>query len=119
MASSRWSRFMPSRLKRSTRDTTTLVKDYLVQETIGPLKSLKHYLLNGTIGSFFVGTGVLLLLIGLLRLLQGQSALQGHLSWLPYLMVVFVATCVAGLTVAMVFSGPTRRRRPKQKDTKP
>jgi fructose-specific phosphotransferase system IIC component len=113
MGSSKWSRFVPSRLRRRTEDATTLVKDYLVQETVGPLKTLKWYLVYGTIGSVFVGIGVLMLLIALLRLLQGQSALQGHLSWLPYLIVVVVAAAVAGATVAVVMGGPARRKRPK------
>jgi uncharacterized membrane protein YidH (DUF202 family) len=113
---SRWSRFVPSRLKRRTQDTTTLVKDYIVQETVGPLRALKHLLIWGTLGSFFVGTGVLLLLIGLLRLLQTQSALQGHLSWLPYLMVVVVAALIAGVAVAFVVGGAARRRRPSKKE---
>lgn len=114
MGSSKWSRFVPSRLRGRTQDATTVVKDYLVQETVGPLKTLKSFLIYGTVGSFFVGIGVLMLLIGLLRLLQGQSALQGHLSWLPYLIVVVVSAGVAGATVAMVLSGPARRKRPKK-----
>lgn len=117
MKSFKLSRLVPSRLRRRTQDTTTLVKDYLVQETIGPLKTLKWYLVYGTIGSVFVGIGVLLFLIALLRLLQGQSALQGHLSWLPYLIVVVVAASVAGATVAVVMSGPARRKRPKKDAT--
>jgi hypothetical protein len=114
MGSSKWSRFMPSRLRGRTQDTTTLVKDYLVQETIGPLKSLRSLLVYGTIGSVFVGIGVLMLLIALLRLLQGQSALQGHLSWLPYLIVVVVAAGVAASTVAAILGGQARRKRPKK-----
>jgi len=114
MGSSKWSRFVPSRLRGRTQDATTLVKDYLVQETVGPLKSLKSLLIYGTIGSVFVGIGVLMLLVALLRLLQGQSALEGHLSWLPYLIVVVVAAGVAALTVAAIMSGQGRRKRPKK-----
>jgi uncharacterized membrane protein YbhN (UPF0104 family) len=111
---SRWSRFMPSTLTRRTQDTTTLVKDYLVQETLGPLKALKHVLVFGTIGSAFLGLGVLFSLIGLLRLLQSQQALQGHLSWLPYLLVMVIAMAVAAATLAYVVGGAAKRRRPKQ-----
>jgi hypothetical protein len=114
MGSSKWSRFVPSRLRGRTQDATTLVKEYLVQETVGPLKTLKSFLVYGTIGSVFVGIGVLMLLIALLRLLQGQSALQGHLSWIPYLIVVVVAAGVAAVTVAVVMGGPARRKRPKK-----
>jgi H+/Cl- antiporter ClcA len=114
MGSSRWSKFVPSRLRGRTKDTTTLVKEYLVQETVGPLKELKSLLVYGTIGSVFVGIGVLMFLIALLRLLEGQSAMQGHLSWLPYLIVVVVAAGIAACTVAVVMGGPARRKRPKK-----
>ncbi len=112
----RFSKLIPSRLKRHATDATTLVKDYVVQETVGPLRSLKRLLVFGTLGSFLVGTGVLLLLIGLLRALQAQSALQGNLSWTPYLMVAFAAVCVIGATVAFIVGGQAKRRR-KGKDS--
>lgn len=111
---SRLKKLIPSRLTRHTKDATTLVKEYLVQETVGPLRSLKRLMLFGTLGSFLVGTGVLFLLVGLLRLLQSQGALQGHLSWLPYLMVAVVALGVAGTTGALIASGAARRRRKKE-----
>lgn len=112
----RLKQLIPSRLTRTTKDATTLVREYLVQETVGPLRSLKRLLLFGTLGSFLVGTGVLFALIGLLRLLQSQSALQGNLSWLPYLMVIVIALVVAGAMVALVVGGAARRRRPKRED---
>jgi len=108
---SRFSKLVPSRLRHRTKDATSLVKEYLVQETVGPLRALKRLMVFGTLGSFLVGTGVLLLLVGLLRALQDQSALQGNLSWLPYLMVCFVAACVIGITVALIVSGAAKRRR--------
>lgn len=107
---SRLKQLMPTRLTRQTKDATTLVKEYLVQETVGPLRSLKRLLIFGTLGSFLVGTGVLLLLMGLLRALQAQSALEGNLSWTPYLMVGFVAVCVIGAAVAFITGGMARRR---------
>lgn len=110
----RFSKLIPSRLKRHATDATTLVKEYVFQETVGPLRALKRLLIFGTLGSFLVGIGVLLLLIGLLRALQAQSALQGNLSWTPYLMVAFVAVCVAGATVALIAGGAAKRRRGKK-----
>ena len=115
--SPRWSRFTkggPSRLIGHTRDTTTLLRDYLLQETVDPIRTLGRYVLWGTLGSFFVGAGALMLLVALLRLLQGETgAFDGNLSWIPYLIVTVVAICVIALTVLRVVTGPARRRLPK------
>jgi H+/Cl- antiporter ClcA len=114
---SKWTRLtktVPSRLRGRTQDATTLVRDYLIQETVDPLRTLGRYVVAGALGSLFVGIGVLMLLIGLLRLLQGETgAFDGNLSWLPYLIVVVVAALVAAATVARIVTGPARRRRPR------
>lgn len=113
----RWTRLtktVPSRLRGRTRDTTTLVRDYLVQETIDPIRQLGRFVLFGALGSLFIGIGVLMLLVGLLRLLQGETgAFDGNLSWIPYLIVIVVAALVAAATVARIAAGPARRRRPR------
>ena len=114
---SRFSRIMrggPSRLFGHTRDTTALLRDYLVQETVDPVRTLGRYVLWGTLGSFFVGAGAQMLLVGLLRLLQGEtSAFHGNLSWVPYLIVTLVAIVIIAATVLRIVTGPARRRRPK------
>jgi peptidoglycan/LPS O-acetylase OafA/YrhL len=62
----------------------------------------------------FIGIGVLMLLIGLLRLLQGETgAFDGNLSWIPYLIVIAAAAVVSAATVARIVTGPARRRRPR------
>jgi len=104
----------PSRLFGHTRDTTMLVRDYLFQETVDPIKTLARYVAYGTLGSFLVGMGALMLLVALLRLLQGETgAFHGNLSWIPYLIVSVVAIVVIALTVLRIVSGPARRRRPR------
>jgi Putative Actinobacterial Holin-X, holin superfamily III len=118
---SRWSRFTrggPSRLIGHTKETTSLIRDYLVQETVDPIRTLGRYVLWGTLGSFFVGLGALMLLVALLRLLQGETgAFDGNLSWIPYLIVTVVAVAVIALTVLRIVTGPARRRRPAPKGT--
>jgi hypothetical protein len=115
--SPRWSPFKKGahvRLRGRTRDTTTLVKDYLVQETLDPLRTLARYVAFGSIGSAFVSIGTLMLLVALLRLLQGETgAFYGNLSWLPYVIVAVVALVVVALTAMRIVSGPARRRQPK------
>jgi hypothetical protein len=114
---SRWSRFTrggPSRLFGHTKETTALLRDYLVQETVDPIRTLGRYVVAGTIGSFFVGAGTLMLLVALLRLLQGETgAFDGNLSWIPYVIVAVVAAIVITLTIVRIVTGPARRRRPK------
>jgi hypothetical protein len=112
-----WTRLtktVPARLRGRTQDATTLVRTYLLQETVDPLRQLGRYVVAGAIGSLFIGIGVLMLLIALLRLLQGETgAFDGNLSWLPYLIVIVVAALVAVATVARIVTGPARRRRPR------
>jgi hypothetical protein len=89
------------------------VRDYLLQETVDPIRTLGRYVVAGTLGSFFVGMGALMLLVGLLRLLQGETAaFHGNLSWIPYLIVSVVAAALIALTVLRIVTGPARRRRP-------
>lgn len=105
---------VPSRLRGRTQDATTLVRNYLLQETVDPLRQLGRYVLWGALGSLLIGIGVLMLLIALLRLLQGETgAFDGNLSWLPYLIVTAAATLVGVATVARIVTGPARRRRPR------
>jgi len=111
-----WSRILrivPNGLRTRTRDAFALLRDYLIQETVDPLRLLGRYTLWGTLGSFFVGIGVLMLLIALLRLLQEETgAFHGNLSWIPYLIVVIIAAGVIALTVLRIITGPAKRRRP-------
>lgn len=112
-----WSRFRrigPARLRARAESTFALLRDYLFQETVDPLRLLGRYVVWGTLGSFFVGVGALMLLIALLRLLQEETAaFRGNLSWIPYLIVVIMSAIVIALTVLRIVTGPARRRRPK------
>jgi hypothetical protein len=104
---------VPAGLRTRTKDTTALLRDYFVQETVDPIRLLGRYVVWGTLGSFFVGVGALMLLIALLRLLQEETgAFHGNLSWIPYLIVVVIAAIVIAATVWRIVTGPARRRRP-------
>lgn len=84
-----------------------LTRDYARQETIDPLKGVGRYLLYGTLGALLLGVGVILLMLAGLRALQTETgdALDGNLSWLPYLIVL----AVAGLLVAWALSRISRK----------
>lgn len=74
-----------------------LIVAYAKQETVEPLKGLPRFIGLGVAGSFALAIGLVLLLLAVLRLLQTEtgSALQGHLSWIPYLATLAIAGAVA------------------------
>jgi hypothetical protein len=92
----------PSRREdTSLEGVITLVRDYAKQETIGPLKGAGKWIGYGIAGSLLLGTGLALVLLGLLRLIQTEwdRAASGSLSWIAYLIVLIV--CVLLMVVAV------------------
>jgi hypothetical protein len=84
-----------------------LVLAYVRQETVEPLKGLGRFVAFGLAGSVGLGIGVVLLVLGVLRVLQTETgtAMTGNLSWIPYLITVIVCGAVAGLAVSRVGKG--------------
>ncbi len=80
------------------QDLLHLVIDYAKQETLDPIKGLGRFLLWGMAGAVVGSLGLVLLLLGGLRLLQTEtgSTFQGRLTWVPYLLVVIVSAAIAG-----------------------
>ena len=77
-----------------------LLVTYFKQETLLPLQQLGKYLAFGIAGSLLMGTGVMLLALGCLRLLQTETGttFTGDWSWVPYL-IVFAALVIAAAIV--------------------
>lgn len=87
----------------SVGEVFELVRDYAKQETLGPLKGAARWLVLGSIGSLLLGTGLLIVLIALLRLLQTElTAFDGAFSWVPYAIVVFVALIWTGMALSRI-----------------
>ena len=107
-----------SGLKTQGNEVVTLVVAYLKQETVGPLQDLGRVTAYGTLGSVFIGGGLVLLLVGLLRGLQTFSFFQGNLDWIPYLLIASVARGVGALAAWRISGGPARRRLPKPETTR-
>ena len=100
------------------RDAISLVIAYLKQETLDPLKQLGRFVLFGVTGSLAIGVGTVLLLIAALRVLQTETgAFHGNLSFVPYLIVAFLAMAVMGLAGWRIVSGPVARRIPAKKSS--
>ena len=62
-----------------------MLRNYIRQETIEPVKSLFGSVLFLFIGSLFVSLGFISISIGLVAFLQRFDGLQAWFSWVPYL----------------------------------
>jgi hypothetical protein len=104
-----------SGLRRAGDDAFKLTVDYLKQEALDPLKGLGRFLLWGVAGSLAIAVGILLLLVGALRLLQTETgtALTGNWSWVPYFSVALIGLAVAGVSAWRITAGPGERKIPK------
>jgi hypothetical protein len=69
----------------------------------------------GIAGSFFLAFGLLLILLGVLRLLQTEtgSALRGDWSWVPYAAVFVLGLAVIGVAVWRITAGPGKAKLPE------
>jgi hypothetical protein len=102
-------------LRRSGDDAFQITIDYVKQETLEPLKGLGKFLAWGVAGSVILALGVLLLLLGALRVLQTETgtALSGDWSWVPYLVVTALGLGVIGLAAWRILAGPATRKLPQ------
>jgi hypothetical protein len=101
-------------LRHAGDDAFQLTVDYLKQETVEPLRGLGRFLSMGIAGSFFLAFGILLILLGVLRLLQTEtgSALTGDWSWVPYAVVAVLGVVVIGVAAWRITAGPGQEKLP-------
>ena len=96
-----------SRTSTSTNEigeTIDLLKAYVRQETIGPLKGAGRWLGLGIAGAVALGLGLLFLMLALLRLLQTEAGetFDGNWSWAPYAITLVACALVGALAVSRV-----------------
>lgn len=79
-----------------------LLVSYAKQETVQPLKGLGRFIGFGVAAVLFASSGVILVTLGVLRVLQVHNGghLTGNWNWVPYL----VALVVLGLLIALAVS---------------
>ncbi len=101
-------------LRHAGDDAFQLTVDYVKQETIEPLRGLGRFLYMGILGSFFLTVGILLILVGVLRLLQTETGttLTGDWSWVPYAVVVVLGIVVIAVAIWRIMAGPAERKLP-------
>lgn len=75
-----------------------ILRRYLIQETVTPLKTVGRTLLFGSAAAVLLGIGAVLLLLGVLRILQTEtgSAFAGTWSWVPYPITAILGLVVVG-----------------------
>ena len=102
-------------LRNAGDDAFQLTVDYLKQEVVEPLRGLGRFLYMGIAGSFFLAFGLLLILLGVLRLLQTETgtALDGDWSWVPYAVVVVLGIAVIAVAALRIQAGPGQRKLPE------
>ncbi len=88
----------------SVGDIVDFVKAYAQQETLGPLKGVGTWLGYGAAAALSLSIGLVLLLVGLLRLLQAEwtRSASGALSWIAYLITFLVAVGIIALAISRV-----------------
>ena len=85
-------------------DVVDLVKTYVRQETIGPLKGLGRKIGIGIAGAVMLGLGLFFLALGLLRLIQDKAPRLAHgsLSWISYLIVIIFCGVLALVALSRI-----------------
>ena len=76
--------------RQGVAEVVDLMKAYVRQELLGPLRGAGRWVSMGLAGSVALVVGVILLLLSLLRALQTETgtAFEGNQSWIPYLIAV-------------------------------
>lgn len=89
-----------------------LLKRYLLQETIGPLKTMGRTLGFGAGAALMFGIGGVFALLGVLRVLETETGafFGGDWSWAPYGLTIVAGILLIGLAAAMLLRTPSAAR---------
>ena len=117
VSASSWFRGRTGResLRPGADEIVALLRRYLIQETVGPLKRIARGFLGALGGAVLFAFGGIVVLVGVLRMLQGETggAFTGNWSFVPYVITAFAGVGLIGLaslvTVrSLSLSGSTR-----------
>jgi hypothetical protein len=92
--------------------TVELIKGYARQETLDHLKGMGRWVGFGIAGATCLSIGIVLLVVGLLRLLQvvGDDVFYGFWSIVPYLIALLVCGVVVALALSRVQATDVHRQ---------
>jgi hypothetical protein len=93
-----------SRDDESIGDVVEYVKAYAQQQTIEPIKGAAQWLAYGTVAAFTLSIGLIIVLLGVLRLVQTEwdRSATGSLSWLAYLITLALAVLLLVFTLSRI-----------------
>jgi Putative Actinobacterial Holin-X, holin superfamily III len=111
---------LADRLPGPSGEFVQLVVDYAKQETLEPLQGLGRFVGYGLAGALALSVGLIIVLIGVLRLLQTEtgSTFTGNLSWIPYLITGALALIIIALAVWRITRGPAMPTAPDHSEGK-
>lgn len=93
-----------SKQDASLSEVIDFLKTYAKQETVGPLKGAGRWLAFGAAAAFTMGLGLMIVLLGVLRLVQTEvdRLATGSLSWAAYLVTLVVTIILLVVTLLRV-----------------
>ena len=96
--------FSDIRQAEESSDVVDTIVGYAKQETLEPLKGAGRWVLVGSIAAVFVSIGMVLLLLGALRLLVDVSgnAFGGGWSFVPYMVTFMLGALIVLVTLSRV-----------------
>ena len=84
------------------RELLDLTVAYAKQETIGPLKGAQRTIGWGVAGATVSSIGLLVFVIGVVRVVQVEARLRGAWSWVPYAAGIAVTGLVAFISMKRI-----------------
>jgi hypothetical protein len=102
----------PKKATSEISELIDLLKRYVLQETVGPLKTIGRSLGVGAGAAIAFGIGGIFVLIGVLRVLETETGtvFTGNWSWAPYLLTAVAGVLVIGLGAAGFLRTPKAER---------
>ena len=93
-----------SKQDASLGEVIEFVKTYAKQETIDPLKGAGRWLGYGAAAAFAMGLGLMIVLLGLLRLIQTEAdrLATGSLSWAAYGVTLLVTVALLAFALLRI-----------------
>jgi hypothetical protein len=100
----------PLHRRRKNLDDTSVpeliefVRAYVKQETLDPLRGVGRWIAFGAAGAFCLGLGLVIVLLGVLRLVEEEwpRSSSGSWSWVAYLITLLVAIGLLALTLLRI-----------------
>ena len=100
----------PLHRRRKHLDDTSIpeliefVRSYVKQEAVDPLRGVGRWIAYGAAGALCLGLGLVIVLIGVLRLVEEEwpRTASGSWSWVAYLITLLVAVALLVVTLLRI-----------------